>query len=390
VFETPTMSQPQEPPAPVPSTHRPRHFRNDQELKKRDPYKQLVASLTRLVKDYPPKTVPPGGGIYYGPVSIAYLFFVLQRMYSDLEIGGYPLETWAAQYLKHAQSHMKEYPGPSLSRCGVSDDIMTMLAIDAASTRDPELVTELCNFADIISDPEAGNEWLYGRSGYLYLLRFVKVCFADDPKVKEVINDTEDEVIEAIMDTPRPWKWHGKAYVGAVHGAIGIITQIVLTDVNWAPKLEAELGALLSYQYDSGNWPSSIPPGRDRLVQVCHGAPGVIISLESIKEHFPKLKDKIERAIARGRGSIVERGLLTKEPCLCHGISGNALALDSPHFEHFLSFTTGHEIKAMDKDGLMERSDDPASLWTGEAGRAWAWAVADKGLEKRLLGYNDV
>lgn len=51
---------------------------------------------------------------------------------------------------------------------------------------------------------------------------------------------------------------------------------------------------------------------------------------------------------------------------------------------------TGHEMKALEKDGLMERSEDPASLWTGEAGRAWAWAVADKGLEKRLLGYNDV
>jgi hypothetical protein len=47
-------------------------------------------------------------------------------------------------------------------------------------------------------------------------------------------------------------------------------------------------------------------------------------------------------------------------------------------------------MKALEKDGLMDRSDDPASLWTGEAGRAWAWAIADKDLEKRLLGYNDV
>src|ERR1700760_3365922 len=167
--------------------------------------------------------------------------------------------------------------------------------------------------------------------------------------------------------------------VGAVHGAIGIITQIVLTDAAWAPKLEAELATLLTYQYDSGNWPSSIPPGRDRLVQVCHGAPGVVNSLLSIRQFFPKLKDKIDRAIARGRECILERGLLTKESCLCHGISGNALALESPDFEHFLSFTTGHEMKAMEKDGMMEHSDDPASLWTGEAGRAWAWAVADKG-----------
>ncbi|KAE9974698.1 hypothetical protein BLS_002943 [Venturia inaequalis] len=369
---------------PAAATHRPRHFRDDaKEPRSRDAFKQLVASLKRLVNEHPPDSVEPG-------VSIAYLFFVLQRVYEELEIEGYKLGIWAAQYLRHAQLHMKEYPGPDTQRCGVSDDIMAMIAIDAASTRDAELVKDLCDFADITADEESGNEWLYGRAGYLYLLRFVKVCFADDAEVKQLIDDTADDVIDAIMATPRPWKWHGKAYLGAVHGMIGIITQVVLTDSTLAPTLEADLSALLSYQYDSGNWPSSIPPGRDRLVQVCHGAPGVVSSLLSIKQFFPKLEEKIDRCIRKGRECIKERGLLTKEACLCHGVSGNALALEDEDLEHFLSFTTGHEMKALERDGLMERSDDPASLWTGEAGRAWAWAVADKGLEKRLLGYNDV
>jgi lantibiotic modifying enzyme len=216
---------------------------------------------------------------------------------------------------------------------------MAMIAIDAASTRDADLVKDLCDFADVTTDEESGNEWLYGRAGYLYLLRFVKVCFADDVEVKQLIDDTADDVIDAIMVTPRPWKWHGKAYLGAVHGMIGIITQIVLTDSSLAPKLEGDLGALLSYQYDSGNWPSSIPPGRDRLVQVCHGAPGVISSLLSIKQFFPKLEEKIDRCIRKGRECIKERGLLTKEACLCHGVSGNALALEDEDFEHFLSFS---------------------------------------------------
>ena len=87
-----------------------------------------------------------------------------------------------------------------------------MVAMDAASTRDADLVKDLCDFADITTDPQAGNEWLYGRAGYLYLLRLVKVCFADDPAVKEMIDETADEVIDEIMETPRPWKWHGKAY----------------------------------------------------------------------------------------------------------------------------------------------------------------------------------
>jgi len=110
----------------------------------------------------------------------------------------------------------------------------------------------------------------------------------------------------------------------------------------------------------------------------------------SIRPYFPKLQSRIDRCIEKGRATIKERGLLTKEPSLCHGISGNALALEQDDFEHFLSFTTGHEMKAMEKDGMMEHSDDPSGLWIGEAGRAWAWAVADKGLDKTLLGYNDV
>lgn len=75
---------------------------------------------------------------------------------------------------------------------------------------------------------------------------------------------------------------------------------------------------------------------------------------------------------------------------LTTGISGNALALDDEGCEHFLSYTTGNEMKSMEKDGMMEPSEKPESLWCGEAGRAWAWAVVDKGLPPRLLGFNDL
>ncbi len=368
----------------------PRYFRNDAELSRRDPYKQLLASLNRLITEHPPHKVPPGGGLYYGPISVAYLFYALHQMYPDMLLDDYPMNTWSAAYVEQAQSHIKQYKGPSPSKCGISDDIMSLLALYAITAKDPDTVKELCDFAAVTIEPEAANEWLYGRAGYLYLLRLIRGAFADDNEITDLIEDTTDEVIDNIMASSRPWKWHGKAYVGAAHGAIGIITQIVLTDPSWAPKLEAELGALLSYQYESGNFPSSLPPGRDRLVQFCHGAPGVISSLLSIKRYFPDLEERIDRVVAKGRQCVWERGLLTKEPCLCHGISGNALALDGKQFELFLTYTTGHEIKFMGKDGMLQKSDDPSALWCGEAGRAWAWAVADKGIEKRFLGYNDI
>ena len=72
------------------------------------------------------------------------------------------------------------------------------------------------------------------------------------------------------------------------------------------------------------------------------------------------------------------------------GITGNALALEDKDFEHFLTYTTGSEMKALEKDGLWEGSEYPEGLFTGAAGRTWSWAIADKGLAKRILGYNEI
>jgi lantibiotic modifying enzyme len=245
---------------------------------------------------------------------------VLQQLYHDLVIEGEHMGAWAAAYLKQAQENIKSYPGPEVGKCGITDDILSLLAISAASTKDADLVASLCDYSSEVIDPESENEVLYGRAGYLYLLRLVKASFADDPKTLQLISDTQDDVVDAILDSPRPWKWRSKNYIGAVHGAMGIITQVVLTNpARYAEKVQAELAVTLSYQYPSGNFPSTVPPERDRLVQVCHGAPGVIISLLSIRDYFPQLHEKIDKAISRGRECILERGLLTKEPCICHG-----------------------------------------------------------------------
>ncbi|KAF2723254.1 hypothetical protein K431DRAFT_283058 [Polychaeton citri CBS 116435] len=369
----------------------PRYFKNDAPLASRDPHRQLKACLERLVTKHPPAEIRPGGGLFKGPVSVAYTFLVLQQMYPDLEIEGHALGTWSAAYLKHAQDNIKSYPGPSVGKCGITDDILALLAIGAASSKDVDMAANLCDYSAEALDPETENEFLYGRAGYLYLLRLIKASFIDEPKTLQLINDTQDDVIDAILDSARPWKWLGKNYIGAAHGAMGIITQVVLTDPHrYAKEVEADLAVLLTYQYDSGNFPSSLPPERDRLVQFCHGAPGIVISLMSIKDHFPNLKDKIEKAIAKGRESILERGLLTKEPCICHGITGNALALEDAEFKHFLTYTTGHEMKSMEKDGMLEKSSAPEALFCGEAGRAWSWAVCEHELPKRILGYNDL
>lgn len=356
-----------------------------------DPHRQLEASLKRLVTNYPPAKVPLGGGLYRGPVSIAYTFVVLQQMYQDLQIEGEYMGAWAAAYLQQAQSNITGYPGPVVGKCGVTDDILALLAIGAATSKDADMVKQLCDYAAEAVDPDTGNDFLYGRAGFLYLLRLAKASFNDDPKALQMITDVQDDVVDAILDSPRPWKTQGKNYIGTLSGAIGIITQIVLTDPQqYADQVRTDLAVILTYQYDSGNFPATVPPEKDRLVEVEHGAPGVVVSLLSIRDYFPQLHDKIDKAIARARSCILERGLLTKEPSLMNGISGNALALESPNFEHFLSFTTGKEMESLRRDNMLDPSDYPESLFEGEAGRAWCWAVADLNLPRRVLGYNDL
>jgi hypothetical protein len=232
---------------------------------------------------------------------VAYTFLILQQMYNDLEIEGQLLGTWSAAYLKQAQDTIGDYPGPQPGKCGITDDILALLAIGAATSKDIDMVGNLCDYSAEVLDPETDNEFLYGRAGYLYLLRLVKASFIDDSNTLQLITDTQDDIVDAILDTPRPWKWRGKTSVGAIHGAIGIITQVVLTDPKkYASKVEADLAVLLTYQYETGNWPSSIPPEKDRLVQVCHGAPGVVISLLSIKKYFPNLDESSPEPSPKG------------------------------------------------------------------------------------------
>ncbi len=367
-----------------------RYFLNDQPLLRRSPDKQLIVSLERLVRDFPPKSLQPGGGLYYGPTSVAFLFFVLAKHYKDLEVCDRTLAAWSNAYLEVVSGRFEEFRGPRPDRCGTIEDMMSLLALTAASGKNATVARRLCEYITTVRMPNASNEWLYGRAGYLYLLRLVRSSFASDPKTLEMIDDTADYVIEAILASPRPWTWHGKVYVGAVHGIIGIITQIVLTNPSYGPRVEHHLDSLLQNQHESGNWPSTLPDGSDRLVQFCHGAPGVVSSLLSIEHYFPNLKDRIDDAIAAGRAVIKEKGMLTKEPCLCHGTLGNALALESTDFDHLLAYTTPGVIRLLEEQGVMEPSNNPESLWCGEAGRAWTWAVADKGLPKRFIGYNDI
>lgn len=295
-----------------------------------DVQNELLASLERITKLYPPVHTCSTGwvfsGLYSGPTSIAFLLHRLSRIYSDLEFGHQSLHQWAEAYLQLGARTQERAPTPS--HCGIGDETLARLALDAVISEDPNLAKQLCSYAEAINSltDDGSNEWLYGRSGYLYLLRLCQEGFPKEShsgtaaRLKRTIEST----VNRILAVPQPWVWHGKQYFGAAHGSISIITQIVLSMPSTAPRLQTLIRELLDHQFSSGNFPSSLPAGSDRLVQFCHGGPGFVISLRTLLPHFREISDMIKRAISEAQSDIWKRGLLTKEPCLCHGIAGNS------------------------------------------------------------------
>jgi hypothetical protein len=204
----------------------------------------------------------------------------------------------------------------------------------------------------------------------------------------ETINPVITSLIKAMLPQ-QPWIWMGRQYLGTVHGEIGIVKQIVLSDPSYAPKLESKLLSLLKLQGADGNWP--ITEDKDiGLVQFCHGTPGFVLSLLAIRSYFPNTHTQIDKAIALGRNVTWERGLLTKEPNICHGISGNALALDAHQREHFLCLATPEKVKQGVADGTSEKDEDPFGMLWVEAGRVWVWTEVWDENEGKFVLYSDV
>ena len=338
-------------------------------------------------------------GLFSGPTGIAYLMIILQREFvaSD-EYTEYvdPLQLWTKRLLL-------DIPRPQRvvnpSRGGVADEQAAYLSVRAIYENDPKSAEAACRIAAEATSPEIcdSNEWLYGRAGYLYLLRMLKSHFSSPSPLVQSIDSATQALISTIMDTPRPWMWHGMVGFGAVHGTVGIITQVFLSDDSKRDALQADMEALLDEQLPNGNWPAA--PGKgDRLVQVCHGAPGIVISLNKLHKlgffsNNPELGERANQAIKKGVECVEEKGLLTKFPSLCHGIAGNALALPLDHegLLRFMSCMTEDFVEKGRGTVFTVGEDEVMSLLTGPAGRLWAWYVyLSEEHWQDLIGYSDI
>ncbi len=293
----------------------------------------LQAALDDIVANYPPRSRYPQEtlqGLWSGPTGVAYLLLHVSSLRPDLAIAGQPAEHWARAYIApESRGHNLRL---GFHGCGIADEKLASEAVRCAVTGDLRHVRQfISSVSQLLAVDDYPDEVLFGRAGMLYLLRMVRHWV---PGSNGMVDPAIAEVSNTIMNRGPLWRWHGRRYLGAVHGDIGILTQLVLTSPSLASRLQPVAEKLLGMQLPDGNWPSSeesASAGKG-LVQFCHGAPGFVLSLLALCPHFPELRSRFDTAISRGRECIWNQGLLKKEPSLCHGIFGNALYVISRGF----------------------------------------------------------
>ena len=123
-------------------------------------------------------------------------------------------------------------------------------------------------------------EVLYGRAGYLHAIAFVRSETNDHDFGKEIVLHIvkhickEGEKVANEYDTNLPllWEWHGKAYLGVIHGVAGILFTLLcfyeeVSSIDGAvEKINAAIAMLNELCFASGNLKSSFGAERDKTV----------------------------------------------------------------------------------------------------------------------------
>lgn len=171
-------------------------------------------------------------------------------------------------------------------------------------------------------------------------------------------------------------------YLGAAHGFAGAVLPLVrgrhlLDPALWSGWQAWIVDTVRRYAVTEGesvNWPpEAAPPGapaQKRLMQICHGAPGMVVCLAGLPD--PALDALL---LAAGQATWAA-GPLAKGSNLCHGTGGNGYAFlklharsgDARWLERARAFAM-HGIAQTEADAA-RHGQGRYSLWTGDLGFA--------------------
>lgn len=259
-----------------------------------------------------------------------------------------------------------------------------------AAPRPEDLPASAREFLDMVLSPE-------GR-----LNAVIKEHLAD-----VLQNGVRDATASDATGSPLNYTWHGKNYLGLAHGLSGILYTIAaersrdLTHgatrgfcggTEWPLLRDAALWLTTQAFPASGNLASSFGSTNDRLVQFCHGAPGLIYALSAVLDvHRARPATFVlgvgfcpsgvsnlavlEEAIVAAGAATWERGLLRKGAGLCHGVAGNGYALLRVYRclneDRWLGRAQQFALWIAENwKGVAEQPDHPYALYEGLAGAA--------------------
>jgi len=281
----------------------------------------LAGVLEKVVTEHPPKDEYKGEeamGAWVGPSGISYLFLHLSVAYPLMKIQDHDALHWANAYLAGKRIE----PNQELM-CGLVWEPACFLAVRAAVTKSREDVEALCDLVPQVIAGDYADEMTYGRSGFLYLLRMVRHWV---PECADLTTEPARRIAEVVLANGPDWTFVERRFIGAGHGDIGNLTQVALTVPELASRVEPWLERILDWQQEDGGWEKIRGDSRgNKLVQYCHGAPGMVMSFVRLRPLFPNLHDKIDAAVEKGRALTWKEGVLVKEPSMCHGTLGNAM-----------------------------------------------------------------
>ncbi|KAF0540717.1 lanC-like protein 2 [Gigaspora margarita] len=376
-----------------------------------------------ILSEYPNNT--HDFDVFNGYGGIAFMFFRLYQLFPDLKIEEDKVSLLCKKYLSASLSAVRR---SSHDHVGFLGSHVGPLALAVVVYETIEKNTqESLKYLDIILEKyhplalkDDWNELLYGRTGYLYALIFIrKYCKNNEEIMARIGNEKLKEIIELIIKDGRNgavtydkntgptlmWSWYGDEYIGAIHGVAGIITIILHCEELARPYFD-ELFQTIEWLAGSvskdKNYPADTHSTEDYLVQFCHGAPGIapaLLKVYSLHPTHPSSKNILSHAISK-TDLIWERGILRKGATgLCHNTLGNAYTFlltylvtqDEKQLKRALAFGLyGSEWENKTRKGEIRVPDHPYSLFEGLAGGIVYWADLITVLKKvRQLDANE-
>lgn len=288
---------------------------------------------THPLEDAPPRTLRSA---YLGAAGAVQALEMLAR-------AGYEAPRWAAE-LRSLHAAFLEKPdvrreaGLQLGEVGI---------LAPAVLARPEDQTLRADLLDAMARASAhpAQEITSGGAGAL-----AAALALAEATAQPVWRDAARRLAEALWkgwsrrDDTGTWLWDHeifgstRRYFGGCHGVAGnaaLLARAADSEEQAGTALRRAVDALEQGALREGdfvNWPvSPDPSGGRRLLQWCHGAPGVIVALADAPGADAETAERLDALLTAAGETIWAAGPLAKGPGICHGNAGNGYAFLKLH-----------------------------------------------------------